>query len=219
MEAWRQQQIAALTETQRGLFDDAQRKSGERVKAKAGELAERKQGDVQERMRRKILETAELKLVLGRGRETISEVLAKRLTEEYFRPGLSPKLTGFEILVSGAAKTAVGEIEREYALELEACRHEERGKNDDLLRNFERAREVQPPHREEFARAAAEGKAKTDFQEASRQGGILQDPIKSEAIARAIARVKEKEEEEEHERGDRDQGRGRSLSDTFNKER
>jgi hypothetical protein len=90
----------------------------------------------------------------------------------------------------------------------------ERTNADELLRTFERARETQPV-RDDLVRAGVADKAQTDFQEASR--GERLDPLKSEAIARAIADVKEKEQGEEKARGERDQGR--SLSNTFNRTR
>jgi len=68
--------------------------------------------------------------------------------------------------------------------------------------------------RQDFTRAAAAGKAKTEFEKTTKL-----DPAKEEAVARAIARVKEKEKEEEKQRGRADRHQGRSLSDTFNKTR
>lgn len=66
------------------------------------------------------------------------------------------------------------------------------------------APEQQDKTRQDFARAATAGKAKTDFQKAAKL-----DPAKQEAISRAIARVKEKEKDEEKERGREGRSEGR----------
>ena len=68
----------------------------------------------------------------------------------------------------------------------------------------------------ERSRDALSNKVRTDFQKGAEGDGVAQGPIKSDAIARAIERVKAKEEEE-RARNEREQDRGRSLTDTFNK--
>lgn len=214
IEAWRQQQIAALTDEQRRIFEDVRRKADERQKAKAKELAARRQADIEAKMRKKLLETPLYELKMPRGHRTITKVLADQLIAQHFQGGLSPDYKMLTMLVRGARQWAEREVERDHEWQRQVFREEERVKTDEVLRTFERAREAQPVH-EEFGRAGVADKARTDFEEAAR--GESARLLKSEAIARAIAAVREKEEEEEKARSDRDQGR--SLSDTFNKVR
>lgn len=208
MEAWRQHQIAALTDAQRGMYEQACRKAEEREKARAQELERRKQADIQERMRKKILEAPRLELILHGKRTKITEVLAQRLTTDYFQPGWQHDFSQFHMMVQQAAKAATAEIEHEHGQNRQAFRDSERGNLDDLLRGCDRAREAKGQNSQEFARAGVKGKAKTGFQRSSRD----------EAIARAFAKVAQKEEDE-RQRDDRDMARGRTLSDSFNKSR
>lgn len=64
-----------------------------------------------------------------------------------------------------------------------------------------------PQARDQFARAATEAKGKTE----SRKTAKL-DPAKEEAVARAIAKIKEKEQAEEKERGRDDRSEARERS-------
>lgn len=196
MEAWRQQQIAALTDAQRRMYEQACRKAEEREKAKARELEKRKLSDIQERVRKKLLAAPKLELVLDGKRTRITEVLARRLTAEYFQPGWRHDLTQFHMAVQQAAKTATAEIELEHKRGRLAFHNRERESLDELLRNCERAREGKGQKPREFARAGAKDRAKTAFQRSA----------KDEAIARAFAKVARKEEEE-RQRDDRGRGR------------
>jgi hypothetical protein len=69
------------------------------------------------------------------------------------------------------------------------------------------AAKERPQARDQFARAATDSKGKTE----SRTTAKL-DPAKEEAVARAIARVKEKEKAEEKERGRDDRSEARERS-------
>lgn len=185
-EAWRQQQIAAMTETQRGLYERACRRAEDKEKAKATELEKRKQADIQERMRQKLLAKPQLELHIAGKRTKITEVLANRLAEAYFQPGRPQDLNQFDMMVRQAAQAATREIEQEHKREYQAAQDRERHKLDRLLRRFERGRERQPQNRQDFARAAASGKAGADFRKAARD----------KALARAFAKVKGKQEQE-----------------------
>lgn len=99
---------------------------------------------------------------------------------------------------------------------LRPVREGTRQERDDFLRSCEKERSLEAMKgkaRQDLAVAATEGKAKTDFQQSAVRDGTKPEPFKSDAIARAIAKVKAKEEEE----------RARSvrerLTDTFNRSR
>jgi len=213
-EAWRQQQIAALTDEQRRIFEDARHKAEEREKAKAKDLEKRKQADIQEAIRNRLLAKPRPDLHPRVRGPKLMALLAKRLVTDQLQGTKNPATMSSQSYIERQAERfAIAEVEQTHARELEAIQIQERAKTDELLRKFERARGAELV-REDFARAGVADKARTDFQEAAR--GERLDPLKSEAIARAIAAVKEKEEEEKA-RDDRDQGR--SLSDTFNRTR
>lgn len=202
-EAWRQQQLAALTETQQKIYDQARQKAEEREKAKETELAERRQADIQERMRNKLLETPKLVLEPGRKPVKMTETLARRLVQEHFGQRSTPENMIYAMAVSQAKGAAIREIDHEHARERQATAHAQREVLDSQLRGFEGAREAQPERREEFARAAPAGKAKTDFAKSTTTA-----VAKSPAIARAIEKVR-KQEEQERARAEREREQGR----------
>ena len=205
MEAWRHQQVAALTQAQRQIYDQARRKSGERTEAKQKELAERRQSDVQERTRRNLLQAPSYDLKPAFRRIEMTEIVARRVVAQYFEDGALPPSPLYAMVVRQAADTARREIEHEHRQELEALKAAERGGHDEMLRSFAAAREAPPVQREPFARAAAEGHAKTDFEKAATNADT-----NSPAIARAIERVRRKEEEQRRDRDrERDPGRER----------
>jgi hypothetical protein len=196
MEAWRQQQLAALHQAQRELFDRAREKAKEREKAKSKELEKRRQTDIQERARQKLLTAPRLELILRGSRTTMSALLADRMIKEHFKQDTRPDSTVLASLVRQAAKAATVEVERKHAQELSYTQSREQASLDEQLRSFKHARQTQPKHRDEFARSAIEGKAKVDFQQAA----------KDDAVERAVAKTREKQEQQ-RERDEQERGR------------
>jgi hypothetical protein len=201
MEAWRQQQIAALSESQRAVYEHVCRKADQREQAQAAALEDRKQADIRERMRKKLLEAPRLELEFKNTHKTLTETLADRLIAEYFEPGPSrTDLPQFRRMVQQAAKAARREIEREHAQAQQAFQDAERQRRDDVLVKFENARKARNEPVRHFARAGAKEKAKTDFEKA----------VKDDAIARAMDKVDKRESDNGNENEpDRDKGRDR----------
>jgi hypothetical protein len=205
MEAWRQQQIVALTETQRALYEQARRKSEERAEAKQKELAERRQSDIRERTQRKLLQLPAPVLAPGRRPVRLTEIQARQIIEEHYRHDGRPADATYTRFVRQAETTATREIDKEHEQQREAFGAAEREGHDEMLRSFAAAREAPPAQREPFARAAAEGHAKSDFEKVATNAND-----RSPAIARAIERVRKKEEEQRRDRDrERDPGRER----------
>ncbi|MCB9958701.1 MAG: hypothetical protein H6843_08875 [Rhodospirillaceae bacterium] len=215
IEAWRQQQIAALTDKQREAYEQACRNTGEDQKRKAQKLASCRHLEIKEKMLRKLLEAPELELNYDGRKVRLNEATARNLIEKHFRPNQPEDQTVLGRMVQDAARAAIRDIDHQHRCSIEATKQEGRQKLDYVLHAFERARELRPDLRQEFARASDRDKARTDFKEAVTGRGL--EAVKSEAIARAIEKVRQKEQQE-IARGNRDTGRER-LTDTFNKTR
>ena len=190
-EAWRQQQIAALTENQRALYDRACKESDERIKAKAAELEKRRQSEVEEALRKRSLAKAQLNLNPRRRGATLQQLVAKEHTAE--QTGVSKKSAAAERFQAFAEKNELdfvrAHVDSEHKRELDQFRQQERKGLDSRLRDFEQAREIGGTARDAMGKANARDRARTDFV----RTGDSPAPLKSEAIARAIARVRQKE--------------------------
>jgi hypothetical protein len=204
-EAWRQQQIVALTETQRALYRQALRKSDERAEAKDGGLSRRRQSDIRERIQRKLLEVPAPVLAPGRKPVPMIVMKARQIIEEHYRRDPNALDGTYTRFVRQAELAATREVDKEHERQREAFTTAERDGLDEMLRRFAAAREASPTAREPFARAAADGHARTDFEKAATNADD-----KSAAIQRAIDRVRQKEEAQRSDRDlERDSGRER----------
>ena len=187
-EAGRRAQLeAGLTPQQRRTYDNACRKAEQVIEAKDKDLAARKQGDIQERMRKLLLTEPQLRLNVPGRRETINEVLAKRLAAQQVM-GASPAQGIPEYLLRQTEDRAIREIEREHAQEKQDFRELSRKDLDKMLEGFERARQSSQDHRPQFARAAASTKRRAEFEKAGRK------PQHSDALKNAIERARQEEE-------------------------
>ena len=247
-EAWRYQQIAALTENQRALYDRACKESDERIKAKAAELEKRRQSDINEALRKRSLAKPQLNHNPRIRGATLQEILATGQTG----PGKgSPAAARFHAFADKHELLFVkAQVDSEHKRELDQFIGLEREGLDSRLRDFEQARGVAGAARDAMGKAGARDRARTDFakssdgaaplksdaiaraiakvqqkektrgdfQQAAGKTAEAEPPVKSDPIARAIAKVKAKEEEQ-RAAGDRERDTGRSLSDTFNRVR
>lgn len=241
-EAWRQQQVAALTETQRHIYEQARREAKRREEAKAKELAQRRDDEIRAHTRRKLIEAQSIEFSPhGSKRKRLSERQIDRLIAQLLQPGHVAPVSMGSSLASQAYQAAVREIDAEHEREREEFRDKEQSKLDFLLRKFERAREIDLGQaKTEFTPAARGGsvrspvwkqaiaradnrlkkkeKTKADFQKAAQPRSDRQDAAKSKAVSHAIANVKAKQDKK-HSREDRKHDTGRSLRDEFNKAR
>jgi hypothetical protein len=215
LEGWRNQQIAAMTPTQRRLYEQALRKTEEAKTIKTNELADGRLDEIKKETVSRVLEQPTLENTIQGQRLTLNEATARQLTETHFRPNQPPDYTPAGRLVARAAHMAKEEIDRQHERAIDALTQRGRATTDELLRVFERARNMQPQLTDEFKKANLVDKARTDFREAVKGEGISVDKTKSDAIAQAIAKVNQKELDELSRR---DLGHGRErLTDTFNK--
>lgn len=247
-EAWRQQQIAALTQTQRTLYESERRKADEHVKLKERELAERRQADIEEATRRRRLAKPHLDLHPRIKGTRLEALLAKKQAAEQTGtrdPGTT-KVDAF--IEKEVIRYATEEVDRAHARELNLVKMTGQERLDERLGQFERAREITGEALGSFGRARQRGTASADQAKAT---GAYEVP-RSEAIARAIARVKQKEKtrddfqqaagktaaadppmrsdaiaravarvkaSEQEQHANRAHDAGRSLTDTFNRAR
>ncbi len=190
-EAWRRQQIAALTENQRTLYDRACKESDERIRAKAAELEKRRQSDIDEALRKRRLPKPQLNLDPRKRGSTLQELLAKEHTAE--QTGASKKSAAAERFQAFADKqerlVVSAQVDREHKRELDQFKQQERNGLDSRLRDFEQAREITGAARDAMGKAGARDQARTDFA----RTGDAPAPPKSDAIARAIEKVRQKE--------------------------
>ena len=190
LEALRQQQIAALTENQRALYDQACRKAKEREKAKAADLEKRRHSDIQEAMRKRRLQKPQPELRLRVKGDKLMELLAKKQIADQIGDNRASSTSNIDKFIEKEIKRyATAEVERAHMRERDLLRTQQRRSLDELLQRFEHARGSKDIALSDFGRAGVKGKAKADLEKA---GGSNVIP-KSDAIARAIARVQQKE--------------------------
>lgn len=193
--AWRQQQIAALTEAQRRLYDQARRRAARQAWKKKRELLRRREADIRERARRKLLARQKLEMNLpGRRTRSNAEHIRRQLAQ-YVGAHIVPKADLYAHVLKQVAWSARREIAYEHAREHEAFRHRQRQHLDKLLARFERSRAMKGRGQDAFTRANVRDHARSEFRRAARD----------QAIARAIQNTRNKQE---HDRG-RGPGEGR----------
>jgi hypothetical protein len=190
IEAWRQQQIAALTSQQRVLYDKACEASEDRKKAKAKELEERKASEIEEaaRQRRLAKPAPELKPHI-RGPALIARLAKKFVDDQVQGPKVERTIPIEALIEKDVRRDAAADVEQKHAREREGFEAREREVLDDALRGFEQAREIAGTARDAAGKASARDRAKTDFVKT----GDSPAPLKTDAIARAIEKVRQKE--------------------------
>lgn len=129
MEAWRQQQIAALTDQQREAYDRIARDEERKKEAKAKELEARKQHHIDEEKRKLLLSKRDLAL-----RMLPTRPMKERRAEEM----------------------AKAIVEQRNTADIERVAHEGRETLDSHLRQAEQERQKDGQH-QVFNRAAAQG--------------------------------------------------------------
>jgi len=204
----RAQLEARLTTEQRRTYENACRKAEQAIEAKDKDLAARKQGDIQDRMRKLLLTEPQLRLNVPGRRETINEVLAKRLAAQQVM-GPSPAQGIPAYLWRQTENRAVREIEREHGQEKQNIRAQNRKDLDKILERFDRARQSPQDHRPGFARAASGRNARAEFEKAARDDPAAESrkPQHSEALKQALERARA--EEEARHSHEKDHGRTR----------
>jgi len=190
LEAWRQQQIAALTSQQRVLYDRACEASEDRKKAKATELERRKASDIEEaaRQRRLAKPRPELKPHI-RGPALIARLARRFVEDQVLGPRVERTIPVEALVEKDIRRDAAADVERQHVHERESFEAHEREALDAVLRSFERAREIAGTARDAMVKANARDRARTDFA----RTGDGSAALKSEAIARAIGKVRQKE--------------------------
>ena len=122
----------------------------------------------------------------------MSALLAKRIAEEQvFGKAAAPTIS--DSWFRPAQEGAIQQVTREHDQELKDFKDQNRKALDNMLARFENARQTRGQHRQEFARTASSGKAKTDFGKAARDdpASEARKPQHSPAIARAIGACRE----------------------------
>jgi hypothetical protein len=164
--AWRFQQIAALTESQRRIYEEARRKADEKIKEKQQDLARREKTEIIERMKKKIREDRRLEMSPA-GSTTKKSIVTERMIDDHMKRGEVPGFDLARMAIHNLRDGITREVRERHAQQLKAAEQQEQQKIDNMLRVFERGRQLdREQERKTFRRAVLKDKAKSRFNRA-----------------------------------------------------
>jgi hypothetical protein len=173
-EAWRRQQIAALTPEQRKQYDALRKEHDAFLEAKRGELREGERGRIEEKMREYIAKEYTPEFRPGKARDNYL-AQAKRLhaaIPDYAAGKQTPETKALARPLSRAHGWAYEKESREQADALRPLQRELQGKHDQFLERCENQRQKDGEVQEvrQAAREVTREKANPRFNDAARDG-------------------------------------------------